>query len=176
MRATDPLRREHSELLPKVEWLRVTADQADMLQPDALAAEVERDLRFLREELVPHAHAEEAVLYPAVERSLGSSSATATMTGDHMEVLRLVAELEGLHEALLVGVDRGRVRDLQRVLYGLYAVLRLHFAKEEGIYLPILDESLSSADAVQLFAEMELAAHQATGRARGRPPPGPGPT
>jgi len=29
------------------------------------------------------------------------------------------------------------------VLYGLYAIVKLHFAKEEEVYLPILDQRLT---------------------------------
>lgn len=33
--------------------------------------------------------------------------------------------------------------ELRRVLYGLYTPLRVHFAKEQEIYFPILDEAPS---------------------------------
>ncbi len=37
------------------------------------------------------------------------------------------------------------------MLYGLYSIVKLHFAKEEEIYLPILDNHLSEGDAHELF-------------------------
>jgi len=39
--------------------------------------------------------------------------------------------------------------DFRRILYGLDAILRLHFAQEEESYLPLLDgKSLSSQEAL----------------------------
>src|SRR5689334_9606321 len=89
VRSTDPLRHEHAELLPRIEDLRATADAADVLDRGALVAELDAALGFLRGHLVPHARAEDAALYPAVERALGAPGATATMSRDHVEVVRL---------------------------------------------------------------------------------------
>jgi hypothetical protein len=45
-------------------------------------------------------------------------------------------------------------RELQRTLYGLYAIIRLHFAKEEEVYLPLLDAGLTPAEADDMFRAM----------------------
>jgi iron-sulfur cluster repair protein YtfE (RIC family) len=50
---------------------------------------------------------------------------------------------------------------LRRVLYGLYALVKVHFAKEEELYLPLLDARLSPAEAEHMFADMEKAAKEA---------------
>jgi iron-sulfur cluster repair protein YtfE (RIC family) len=47
------------------------------------------------------------------------------------------------------------------VLYGLSAVIRVHFAKEEEIYLPILDAGLTPEEAHRMFEAMERAAQEA---------------
>jgi iron-sulfur cluster repair protein YtfE (RIC family) len=47
------------------------------------------------------------------------------------------------------------------VLYGVYALLKVHFAKEEEVYLPILDQSLTPQAAREMFEAMENAAHKA---------------
>jgi hypothetical protein len=47
------------------------------------------------------------------------------------------------------------------VLYGLYAVVKIHFAKEEEVYLPILDARLTADEAHQLFEAMGRAAQEA---------------
>jgi hypothetical protein len=47
------------------------------------------------------------------------------------------------------------------VLYGVYALVKLHFAKEEEVYLPILDQRLTPESAQEMFEAMEAAAHKA---------------
>jgi hypothetical protein len=47
------------------------------------------------------------------------------------------------------------------VLYGLYALVKVHFAKEEEVYLPLLDARLQPREAREMFAGMEEAAHAA---------------
>ena len=50
---------------------------------------------------------------------------------------------------------------MRRVLYGVYALVKVHFAKEEEIYLPILDGYLTPERAREMFENMEAAAHKA---------------
>lgn len=44
---------------------------------------------------------------------------------------------------------------LTALLYGLHAIVSLHFAGEEEIYLPIPDAALTPEDAERLFERME---------------------
>ena len=53
------------------------------------------------------------------------------------------------------------MKALRRVLYGLYALVGVHFAKEEEIYLPLLDAQLTADEAQRMFAAMDVAAHAA---------------
>ncbi len=158
-----PLREEHAELLPHIESLRATADLVGSLPADDLAVRLEEAYRFLRGHLVPHAAAEEAALYPAVEEAMATPGVTATMARDHLEVLRLIDQLGQLRtEGGFSSPDRES--DLRRVLYGLYAILELHFAKEEEIYLPLLEARLDPASAAALFERLEAAAVRARTR------------
>ena len=63
--------------------------------------------------------------------------------------------------------DAGQASSLRRVLYGLYALVKVHFAKEEELYLPLLDERLSPEEARAMFEAMERAAGEAKARRRG---------
>jgi hypothetical protein len=45
------------------------------------------------------------------------------------------------------------------MLYGLYAIIRLHFAKEEELYLPVVDAGLGTAEAAEMFRAMQESAH-----------------
>lgn len=54
-----------------------------------------------------------------------------------------------------------QTKALQRVLYSVYAIVKLHFVKKEEVYLPILDQRLTSESAQEMFEAMEAAAHKA---------------
>jgi iron-sulfur cluster repair protein YtfE (RIC family) len=156
-----PLRDEHAELLPQIEALRTTADLVGAAPVDALAAHLDRAYAFLRGHLVPHAAAEESALYPAVEEAMASPGATATMARDHLEVLRLIDRLGQLTTEGDASSAPGWESDLRQVLYGLYAILELHFAKEEEIYVPPLEATLDRTSAAALFERLEAAAARA---------------
>ncbi len=156
---TQPLRDEHRELLPRVADLREVGDLAGDASADDLAPRLRGAASFLHDHLLRHARAEEAALYPAIERLTGCPELTGTMRRDHAEIARLSAELEA------VGLSSGTAgfgpetrRRLRELLYGLHAIVALHFAKEEEVYLPLLDARLTPDEAAQLFARLEAAA------------------
>jgi hypothetical protein len=145
-RPSEPIRREHAELLLHVEDLRRLGDAA-VTPGVALEEELRRVLAFLQQHLLIHARAEDRVLYPRVAALLDSPRATATMSRDHVEVERLTSALR-----------RAAVSDREtvaRLAYGLFAIVTLHFAKEEEIYLDILDAALSADDVSVLYEQME---------------------
>lgn len=161
---TQPLRDEHAELFPNIENLRQVADAVGAVPQDQLTQQVDRVWEFLDGHLVVHAKAEEAVLYPTVDRVLDGQPVTRTMSRDHVAVVSLTAELDHLRELLASnGLDDALARDLRRVLYGLYAVVSLHFQKEEEVYLPILDERLTEAEARSMFTDLHRAATELGG-------------
>ena len=159
MPATEPIRIEHALLRPRIEELRTTADVVDGLTPHDVRNAVDRAHELLVHHVLPHAKAEDRVLYPEVERLMGAPGATAAMTHDHRAIGHLAVELEGIREGLArrTVLEAGQVRDLRRVLYGLHALLLAHLAKEEDLYLPLLDGRLTSAMADALFEAMHHA-------------------
>ncbi len=164
---TQPLRDEHRELLPHIEQLRTVADSIGEVPAASLRAGLGDACEFLTRHLLPHAQAEEQALYPTVARVMGAPGATATMSRDHVEIGRLTEELGTLSAAWPDPAGSApQSRSLRRVLYGLYALVKLHFAKEEEVYLPLLDARLSADEAQHLFAAMEAAAKEAKQRAQ----------
>jgi iron-sulfur cluster repair protein YtfE (RIC family) len=158
-RVTAPLREEHRHLLPHVEELARAGDAIGVVPAPELRATLDGVLAFLAGHLIPHAAAEDAVLYPEIDRLLGErdgTRATDTMRRDHVEIARLTERL-----ALLAGRYEQDVptppaeRELRRLLYGLDALVTLHFAKEEEVYLPLLDRELTADEALELFERME---------------------
>lgn len=159
---TQPLRDEHQELLPNIEKLRQVADAVGNVTVDVLQQGVDEVIDFLTHHLIPHAQAEDRALYPVVAEVMGAPQATRTMSRDHVEVGRLTDELVNLRANLLdTTYDQMQATALRRLLYGLYALVKVHFAKEEEIYLPLLDARLGAKEAQKMFKAMEAAAHEA---------------
>jgi iron-sulfur cluster repair protein YtfE (RIC family) len=158
---TQPLREEHQELFPHVDRIRLVAEMIGNKSGADLRNDVQEVYDFLAYHLKPHAEAEDAALYPVVQRALGSRDATKTMSRDHVEVGRYIEELASLRDELSDDLTLTQINSLRRVLYGVYALVKVHFAKEEEIYLPILDQFLTPETAREMFQAMEAAAHQA---------------
>jgi hemerythrin-like domain-containing protein len=156
---TQPLREEHKELMPHIEMLRTVADAIGTMPIDTLRQHVYDVYMFLEHHLIPHAQAEEWALYPTVGRLMSAPAVTATMS---REIGRLTEELASLKMQISgKSVSESQEKALRRVLYGLYAIVKLHFAKEEEIYLPLLDARLTPGEAQELFEAMETAAKEA---------------
>ncbi|MEU8250629.1 heavy metal translocating P-type ATPase [Nonomuraea sp. NPDC048916] len=128
---------EHDGLRPVLDLLRETADALDRPGPESLAL-LRRVYRLLTEEILPHEQEEDTRLYPALSRLLGDPEATVTMSRAHAEIIRLVNRL-GAH--LRLALDHAplpeQLDDLRACLYGLHAVLTLHFAQEEEAYFSL---------------------------------------
>jgi iron-sulfur cluster repair protein YtfE (RIC family) len=156
---TQPLRQEHAELLPYIQALAEAGDSVGRVSIARLESSLDELLDFLNGELIPHARAEEAVLYPVVQHAVDAPEMTATMERDHVEVGRLTKELTDIRHRLEIAasMDDDLADALRRVLYGLHHIVKLHFAKEEEIYLPILDAHISQAEADAMFSDMQAA-------------------
>ena len=130
---TEPLRAEHKELFPHVESLRIAGESIHVhLFSPSIREQVEIAYKFLTHELIPHAKAEDRALYPMVQKVMGAKEATATMSRDHVEVDRLTVELGDLLDKVgSRGHHRRAGHAMRRILFGLYALVKVHFAKEE---------------------------------------------
>jgi iron-sulfur cluster repair protein YtfE (RIC family) len=124
------LKVEHDAVLAVVEQIRSVADALSTQNCDLAPAHTLYER--LERELLPHERDDEARLLPLVDRALGSSETTAAMSRTHAEIEHQVSRLH----RLLVDLDNDNVQpedvvELRRLLYGLYAILRLHNAQEE---------------------------------------------
>jgi iron-sulfur cluster repair protein YtfE (RIC family) len=156
------IRDEHLDLIARSEILRTVADSIGIASTESMREGVGQAYSFLIHQLIPHAQAEEQVLYPTVGRLLRAVEATETMSRDHLEVIRLTEELEALRlHVFYTPLTQADEQALRRVLYGLYAIIKLHLAKEEEIYLPILEAHLPFEEVDGLVQAMEGTAIEA---------------
>jgi hypothetical protein len=131
---------EHLVLRPDVDKLREAADALGAVPDAATMSFVRSVYEFLRDEIAPHERAEDAELYPVMARVLGGADPTGTMSRGHVEIAHLISRLGRVLENIgAAGPDDEDVRELRRLLYGLHAVLRLHFAQEDEGYLSLVD-------------------------------------
>ncbi|WP_062516148.1 heavy metal translocating P-type ATPase [Demequina gelatinilytica] len=126
----DALRVEHDGLGPLVESVATVADGLSTGHPDLAAARELVDA--LESELIPHERADEERLVPIVARALGTREAVAALTRTHAEIEHQVALLRRLLDGAPEPPDAESIVEARRVLYGLYAVLRLHNAQEDA--------------------------------------------
>src|SRR5512135_2499754 len=123
---TQPLRDEHKELFPHVETLKAAADQVSEVLSERARQDIQDGYEFLALHLIPHAIAEDKALYPVVQKVMGAPQANATMSRDHVEVGRLTEELTSLLPTCAGALGAGQATGLRRVLYGLYALVKVH--------------------------------------------------
>lgn len=154
MRPTEPLREEHAALLKHIEHLAAAARELPSLTDDERETVRRRILSFLQGELMPHARVEEEILYPAWAALVGSPDAAVPMIHDHAAI---AARIEQLAAVPIADVDR-----LQELLYGLHALISVHFRKEEDIQLAAFDaDPQATAEVLDRLA----AAHAGTAHA-----------
>ena len=157
------VRDEHMELKARSELLRIVADSIGSSAPtESIREGVGQAYTFLMHQLIPHAQAEEQVLYPTVGRLLRTLEATDTMSRDHLEVIWLTEELEALRLHLFYTPStESDEQAMRRILYGLHTIIKLHLAKEEELYLPILEAHLHAEEMDRLIEGMERTVKEA---------------
>ncbi len=133
---------EHHHLRPILEEVRHTADRLGTDDPktglDAVLALEKR----LVEDLLPHEEAEDAELYPVLGLALGGVDPTAPMSRAHLEIRHQVRRLGRLLRTVdATDPNSDDLLEIRRLLYGLHAVLLLHFSQEEEAYLSLGDLS-----------------------------------
>ena len=117
---------------------------------------------FLSGELLPHARGEEQTLYPALDPVIRQhGSPTATMCVDHEYIADYARQITETVRDLRAAGERERVMLAQRLtrqvlqLQGLFAV---HLAKEERVYLPLVEQAISAGDQQALLAALHAEA------------------
>ena len=138
---------EHERMRDDLSILRDTAQQVSAGERHAAVVTLRAADRFLQDTLLPHEDAEDSALYPALAGPLGSPEATATMSRMHAEIHRLSQRLHSHREiAEAAGtVTSEQSDDLLACLYGLYALLCLHFVQEEENFF-VLAPAASASD------------------------------
>ncbi len=138
---------EHHELIePHLDRLPVLAQMIGRVTPDVFSAAFQQECSFIVGRLVPHMEAIETTLYGRLEEVMDKRHSMAPMRREHEQLRGLFASLCRYRE--LVGEGRMSEGDeigLRRILYRLYAMLKVHLAEEE-LYLGVLDRNLGAEE------------------------------
>ncbi len=127
--------------------LTATADEARASLDDTRA--------FLEGTLLPHIDAAERTIYPELERMFQNRHSMAPMRREHTEIRHLVAEFTALAEKQATQpLTLGRTLAIRRVMFQLYALLKIHLAEEEA-YLRIVEHGVDAEASDVLAAAME---------------------
>ncbi len=139
----------HERLLEVVNRMPITAD-ALLSAPQADVVESIAGMRaFIEGTLVPHVEAAERALYPELERMFQNRHSMAPMRREHQQIRDLAVEFGKLADEARGQLTLGRTLALRRVIFHLYALLKVHLAEEDA-YMRLLERGVSDdmADAV----------------------------
>ncbi len=127
--------KEHKEFRSELSRVRATADRLGMLSAEETRRELDAIRWFIVERLPQHEEEEEAAVYPVIGKLVGGEDPLSSMERAHVEIDHLARVYQQLLDDLPPeGPTPDDLMDLRRVLYGLHAILRLHFAQEEEAY------------------------------------------
>lgn len=158
--AADAIREHHAQLSGALTLAVATVRAAAERGPSEQAAAAVSDLAaWCRRELLPHARAEEATLYPAARTRDEARLLVTAMIDEHVVLTDLVATLGSPRTGLLEAVAAAGA---------LQTMFDSHLAKENDLLLPVLESAsdLSLADLLgQMHHELGAAADDATSAA-----------
>ena len=152
---------EHHERLSRhVDRMPAVGDLIGTVPVAELAPAVHEMTSFLTDLLIPHMEASERALYPELERMLQNRHSMTPMRREHTEIRGLIEDLAKRGKNLDAGhLTVGDAVALRRVIFRLYAILKVHLA-EEQLYLGIIEHDVSPEVGETLASAMEHAGTQ----------------
>ena len=129
------LRLEHERIEPALNRLREIADALDQSDAEHAAKLIVESNKIVERQIVEHERNDESAIYPQVAKFLADRHGLGAMSRAHREIIHLARLLRRLSDGLSPGeIDRYLVRDAQRIIGSIEALVRIHNAQEEDIY------------------------------------------
>ncbi|HXF48425.1 MAG TPA: hemerythrin domain-containing protein [Verrucomicrobiae bacterium] len=147
MKPTHTLREEHDLLMKKIQEFEEVLDALPRVPQEDLKRVVGREIDFLQREIKDHAAAEEKYLYTEIDYLCGNSRGTGVKTSATMKIDHeyIAAYIDRLAE-MARGIRSETIPEFQRAGWELVAILKLHFDKEEQVYLSLLDSRFTEEE------------------------------
>ena len=129
------LRLDHERIEAALDHLREIADALDHCNIDHAAKLIMEADRTIQQEIVEHERNDENAVYPQVAKFLADRHGLRAMSRAHREIIHLARLLRRLSDGLSPQeIDRYLIRDGQRIIESIEALVRIHNAQEEDIY------------------------------------------
>jgi heavy metal translocating P-type ATPase len=126
---------DHVALIAGLDRLQAIADALDDATPDGAMGLIMEANKITQEQVVEHERDDEGNVYPRLAKVLTDGHGLSAMSRAHREILHLARLLGRIVEDLpSEKIDRYLIRDAQRVIEAIEAVVRIHTAQEEDIY------------------------------------------
>jgi heavy metal translocating P-type ATPase len=133
--AATTLREDHERMETTLDRLREIADALDTAEgAGAVTLILEAD-NIVSRQIVEHEREDELAVYPRVSKFLADRHGLGAMSRAHREITHMARLLRRLADGLTPqDTDHYLIRDAQRVIEAIEALVRIHNVQEEDIY------------------------------------------
>jgi hypothetical protein len=144
---------QHDEMVATVDLMPALGDMLLVAPQEELRPRLADLDEFLNGTLLPHMDAAEPVVFPELERLMQNRHSMTPLRREHARIRQLAAEYSRLwpqvrdaHHSL------GKALAVRRVVFSLYALMKVHLA-EENLYIDIIERG-AEARAEEVAAEV----------------------
>jgi heavy metal translocating P-type ATPase len=129
------LRQDHERMETILDRLREIADGLDTAEGQSAVTLILEADDIVSRQIVEHEREDERAVYPRVSKFLADRHGLGAMSRAHREIIHKARLLRRLTDGLTgPDADHYLIRDAQRVIEAIEALVRLHNAQEEDIY------------------------------------------
>jgi soluble P-type ATPase len=131
----ETLHQGHELLEQNLDQLRSITDALDDASGKQAVNLIRKAHRIVEQNIVTHEREDETTVYPRLTKFLADGHGLSAMSRAHREILHLARLLARLTDGLRPeDADKYLIRDAQRVIESIEALVRIHNAQEEDIY------------------------------------------
>jgi heavy metal translocating P-type ATPase len=129
------LRQDHERMETTLDRLREIADALDTAEGVGAVTLISEADDIVSRQIVEHEREDERAVYPRVSKFLADRHGLGAMSRAHREIIHKARLLRRLAEGVTPeDTDHYLIRDAQRVIEAIEALVRIHNVQEEDIY------------------------------------------
>jgi hemerythrin-like domain-containing protein len=157
----EPLRYVRDQLHAGLSTLQVAASAVDTAEPRMAMKALDAAMNYLQKEFLPMSRAEEAELFRKLDEITGRADSCRVMVAQHTSIIRMTGDLAQAIDAARAANDIPTYEEyLRPLLYGLYALCRVHLESEDEAYLPIIAAAMHEPEVELMVQQMDRIADE----------------